>query len=76
MTSFLESGFIDTFRQFNQEPHQYTWWSYLANARSKNLGWRIDYHMVSAPMINRLRHAAILSDVVHSDHCPVLLEIE
>ena len=76
MTSFLESGFIDTFRQFNQEPHQYTWWSYLANARSKNLGWRIDYHMASAPLKSRLRAASILADVVHSDHCPVVLEID
>ncbi len=76
MTSFLESGFIDTFRHFNQEPHQYTWWSYLANSRAKNLGWRIDYHMASAPLEHRLRHASILADVVHSDHCPVLLEMD
>ncbi|PWK17841.1 exodeoxyribonuclease-3 [Arcicella aurantiaca] len=73
--SFLENGFIDTFRHFNQEPHHYTWWSYRAGARTKNLGWRIDYHCATEPMRERLVRSAILSEAKHSDHCPVLLEI-
>lgn len=76
MTKFLESGFTDTFRVFNQQPHQYTWWSFRANARQKNLGWRIDYHMASEPMQERLEGAVILSEAKHSDHCPVLLRIK
>lgn len=76
MEQFINSGFIDTFRHFNKDPHHYTWWSYRAGARGKNLGWRIDYNMVSAAMENRLRWAQILPDALHSDHCPVLLEIE
>ncbi|MES2519518.1 MAG: exodeoxyribonuclease III [Bacteroidota bacterium] len=72
---FLENGFIDTFRHFNSEPHHYTWWSYRAGARTKNLGWRIDYHCASEGMKNRLVRSAILSEAKHSDHCPVLLEI-
>lgn len=72
---FIEIGFIDTFRHFNPEPHHYTWWSYRAGARKKNLGWRIDYQMATLSLTNRLQRAAILSDAIHSDHCPVLLEI-
>jgi len=74
--SFIESGFIDTFRHYNEEPHNYSWWSYRANARSKNLGWRIDYHMASISMQNSLQRALILPDAHHSDHCPILLEID
>ncbi|MAY83929.1 MAG: exodeoxyribonuclease III [Flavobacteriales bacterium] len=76
MSKFVDGGFIDSFRHFNEEPHQYSWWSYRANARAKNLGWRIDYNMVSEPMEDRLKRATILSEAKHSDHCPVLLEIE
>jgi len=61
---------------FNKEPKQYTWWSFRANARSKNLGWRIDYNMVSLPLENRLKRSVILPEAKHSDHCPVLLEID
>ncbi|TFV95709.1 exodeoxyribonuclease III [Algoriphagus kandeliae] len=75
MDKFTESGFIDTFRHFNPDPHQYTWWSYRANARNKNLGWRIDYHMATQPMEDRLKSAGILPDVIHSDHCPIKLEL-
>jgi exodeoxyribonuclease-3 len=75
MTRFLDSGFIDTFRYFNKEPHHYSWWSFRANARPRNLGWRIDYHMASLPVEPRLKSAEILADVVHSDHCPVVLEV-
>lgn len=76
MDKFTESGFIDTFRYFNENPHQYTWWSYRANARAKNLGWRIDYHMATQEMQDKLKSAVILPDIIHSDHCPILLEIE
>jgi exodeoxyribonuclease III len=75
MSKFFENGFVDAFRKFNQEPHNYTWWSYRAGARPKNLGWRIDYHTVSQEMEPRLKRAVILSEACHSDHCPVLLEI-
>jgi len=73
---FLMSGFVDSFRVFNQEPHQYSWWSYRANARQKNLGWRIDYNLVSENLRTKLVHAAILPEAKHSDHCPVLLEMD
>lgn len=76
MTKFLESGFIDTFRHFNDQPHQYTWWSFRAGARARNLGWRIDYHMASRPLEDRLKSARIMPDAMHSDHCPVLLEVD
>lgn len=75
MENFMQSGFIDSFRHFNPEPHQYTWWSFRANARAKNLGWRIDYNMVSKEMQDHLKRAAILTEAKHSDHCPVLLEL-
>ena len=73
---FIDSGFNDSFRHFNSEPHQYTWWSYRANARVKNLGWRIDYNMVSNTIIDKMQRSVILPDAKHSDHCPVLLEID
>lgn len=75
MTEFIETGFIDTFRYFNQDPHQYSWWTYRSGARSRNLGWRIDYHMVTEELNERLSSASILADAIHSDHCPILLEI-
>lgn len=75
LSSFLNLGFIDTFRFFNKEPHNYSWWSYRANARAKNLGWRIDYLLATQNMQSRLNRGAILSQVKHSDHCPVLLEL-
>ena len=73
---FLESGFVDSFRHFNEEPHNYTWWTFRANARARNLGWRIDYHLVTKSLENRLKRAAILSEARHSDHCPVLVELD
>ncbi len=76
MEDFINNGFIDTFRHFNQEPHHYTWWSFRAGARSKNLGWRIDYHLASKELENKLKRAVILSDAKHSDHCPILLELK
>jgi exodeoxyribonuclease-3 len=73
LTGFLESGFTDSFRYFNNEPHQYTWWSYIFNSRDKNLGWRIDYHMVSKHLEGRLAGCKIMKEARHSDHCPVEL---
>ncbi len=74
--NFIESGFIDSFRHFNQEPHQYSWWSYRANARANNKGWRLDYGMVAQPLEDKLKRAIILSEAKHSDHCPVVVELE
>lgn len=76
MTDFLESGFIDSFRVFDQSPEKYTWWSYRAGARKKNLGWRIDYHMISETMQDKLISASIQNQVVMSDHCPIVVELK
>jgi exodeoxyribonuclease-3 len=76
LDKFMNSGFIDTFRFFNKEPHHYSWWSYRANARANNKGWRIDYCLASEPLKDRLRRAVILPEAKHSDHCPVLVEID
>lgn len=73
---FMKSGFIDSFRHFNKEPHNYSWWSYRANARNNNKGWRIDYHLVSEPMRARIKRALILPEAKHSDHCPIVVEID
>ncbi len=75
MDKFIESGFTDVFRIENKEPHNYTWWSYRANARAKNLGWRIDYIMINKTIISKFKRSVILSKAKHSDHCPVVLEI-
>jgi exodeoxyribonuclease-3 len=74
--SFLESGFVDSFRHFNSEPHNYTWWSYRAGSRGKNLGWRIDYNLVTENLRSKLLRATILPEAKHSDHCPALIEID
>ena len=76
MNVFITSGFIDSFRHLNPEPHNYSWWSYRANARAKNLGWRIDYNMISENLLPNLSRSAILSQARHSDHCPVLVEMD
>ena len=76
MDKFVNSGFVDSFRVFNQQSGQYSWWSYRANSRAKNLGWRIDYHMVSEPLKKFIIDARILKDIIHSDHCPVVVEID
>lgn len=73
---FMKTGFIDSLRHFNPDPHQYTWWSFRANARANNKGWRIDYQLVSEPMKKALKRAVILADAKHSDHCPMLLEVD
>lgn len=76
MENFIHSGYIDSFRHLHPDPHQYTWWSYRAGARSRNLGWRIDYNMVAKSLEANIKSAQILSSAVHSDHCPVLLELD
>ncbi|MBA6314120.1 exodeoxyribonuclease III [Cellulophaga baltica] len=73
--TFINSGFIDSFRYFNDEPDNYTWWSYRANARNNNKGWRLDYALVSEPLEERLQRAVILAEARHSDHCPILVEL-
>jgi exodeoxyribonuclease-3 len=75
VSSFLDEGFLDSFRVFNQEPNNYSWWSYRGNARANNKGWRLDYNMVSSDLSDQLTRAAILPEAKHSDHCPVLVEI-
>jgi exodeoxyribonuclease-3 len=76
MTAFLNDGFVDTFRHLHKEPRQYSWWSYRAAARERNKGWRIDYHMLTENMLDKLKSADILQDVKHSDHCPVKIILD
>ncbi len=74
--SFIDSGFIDSFRYLNKEPHHYSWWSYRANSRANNKGWRIDYNMVAQSLQENLKRAVILPEAKHSDHCPIFVELE
>ncbi|SOE21592.1 exodeoxyribonuclease-3 [Spirosomataceae bacterium TFI 002] len=76
VTKFLGSGYVDTFRHLNNEPHNYTWWSYRAGARGKNLGWRIDYFFTSKSLLEKIAAAEIHPDVIMSDHCPISLELK
>jgi exodeoxyribonuclease III len=76
LNNFMKSGFIDSFRHFNKEPHNYSWWSYRAGARGNNKGWRIDYNLVSENLKDRMSRAVILPEAKHSDHCPILVEID
>jgi exodeoxyribonuclease-3 len=76
LDTFMKNGFIDSFRFFNKQPDQYSWWSYRAGSRGNNKGWRIDYCLVSETLKDRLKRALILPEAKHSDHCPVLVEIE
>ena len=73
---FIKNGFIDSFRFFNDQPDNYSWWSYRAGARGNNKGWRIDYCLVSETLKDKLKRAYILPEAKHSDHCPVVVEIE
>lgn len=75
LSKFIDAGFIDSFRHLNKDPHHYSWWSYRANARNNNKGWRIDYHMVADNMKDRIERAYILPEAKHSDHCPIVVEI-
>ena len=72
---FIELGFVDTFREFCTDAERYSWWSYRSGARPRNMGWRIDYFLVSESLKNELVDADILDKIVHSDHCPVKLVI-
>ncbi len=76
LSKFIELGFLDSFRLFDKNPHKYSWWTYRANARANNKGWRIDYIMIPKSLENKMKKASILSEVVHSDHCPILIEIQ
>ena len=76
MTKFLDSGWVDTFRMFHPEPHQYSWWSQrFPSVRLNNKGWRIDYICVTEPLRKQLVDATIFPDIKHSDHCPVYLQL-
>lgn len=76
MSKWFDNGFVDTFRCLNPEKVEYSWWTYRANARANNKGWRIDYQSVSENLRDRLRKAGHCPDAKHSDHCPVFLEID
>ena len=73
---FLANGYVDTFRMFNNQPAQYTWWSYRTKARNRNVGWRLDYFFVNEEFKDNVVDSYILSDVMGSDHCPIGLNIE
>ncbi|MEW5897324.1 MAG: exodeoxyribonuclease III [Nanoarchaeota archaeon] len=72
----IKSGFTDSFREFNSKPGNYTFWSYMFNARKKNIGWRIDYFLLSEKLKPKLKKAFILSEIMGSDHCPIGIELE
>ena len=71
ITELIDNGYLDTFREFDKSPGNYTWWTYRYNARTKNIGWRIDYFFVNQEFRNKLKSAFILKDVQGSDHCPI-----
>lgn len=75
MEKYFNSGFVDTFRKFNPQPNEYSWWSFRANARANNKGWRIDYIAATQNMEKRLQSSGIMQQVKHSDHCPVFCKI-
>lgn len=76
MTKLLSSGFIDTYRYLYPEKIEYSWWSYMRQAREKNIGWRIDYFIVSENLKEKIKDAKIHTDVLGSDHCPIELDLE
>lgn len=76
MTELLESGFIDTFRYLYPDAIKYSWWSYMGGARTKNVGWRLDYFIVNNEYINKVKDSLILNEIMGSDHCPIKLIIE
>lgn len=76
MDAYTQGGLVDTFRYFYPDEVKYSWWSYRGRARARNVGWRIDYFLVSESLLSRVQKAEILNDIMGSDHCPVLLEIK
>jgi exodeoxyribonuclease-3 len=76
MDAFISNGFVDTFRMMHPEEIKYSWWSYRGGARDRNVGWRIDYFLVSEVLKQRVKKAEILNEIKGSDHCPVLLEMK
>lgn len=76
LDKYQAEGFVDTFRHFNKDPDNYTWWSYRTAARKRNVGWRIDYFWVSENLLPQLSDAYIMNDVMGSDHCPIVLELK
>ncbi len=76
MDTFVDHGFIDTFRYFNKKPEQYSWWDMKTHARERNIGWRIDYFFVNKEFIKYVKNAFIMKDIIGSDHCPIGLELE
>ncbi|MBE7629246.1 exodeoxyribonuclease III [Tenacibaculum piscium] len=75
MGEFINNGFIDSFRYLNQDKQEYSWWSYRANSRANNKGWRLDYAMVAEPLKDKISKAYILPEAKHSDHCPIVVEL-
>ncbi len=75
-SSFLKLGFVDSFRHFNPEGNHYSWWSLRAQTRDRNLGWRIDYQLISTALVPHLKAAYMLPDARHSDHCPTVAEVD
>jgi exodeoxyribonuclease III len=73
--NLVNDGFVDIFREYNSEGGHYTWWSHFANARERNIGWRIDYAFITPDLKDRVKKVQILTEVLGSDHCPVLLEL-
>ena len=73
---FLNDGYLDTFRMFNDEPENYTWWDMVTRARERNVGWRIDYFFISESLKKNIESAFIMKDVMGSDHCPVGIELK
>jgi len=76
LSKFIDTGLIDSYRYLNPEKQEFSWWSYRANSRANNKGWRLDYAMVTQPLQEKIKRAVILTEAKHSDHCPILVEIE
>ncbi|HBG60242.1 MAG: exodeoxyribonuclease III [Omnitrophica WOR_2 bacterium GWF2_38_59] len=76
ITKFIDNGFIDTFRQFNNEPGHYTWWDYKTKARERDVGWRIDYFFITENLLSKLKKAFIMKYILGSDHCPTGIELQ
>lgn len=75
ISDFIDLGFIDSFRKLNKDPNRYSWWSYRANSRANNKGWRIDYNLVSDTLNSNIKSSSILDQIFHSDHCPIVVEL-